>query len=621
MAAMDSKANRTLKPGTRLLRGMQFNREAVDKEARTVELAFASETPYERWWGIEILDCGPGSMRLQRLKSGAPLLCDHNTRDQIGVIESVQPGADKVARAVVRFGRSARAEEWFQDVIDGIRSSVSVGYEIHEAKLVETKDGHDTYRVTDWEPYEVSIVSVPADISVGIGRAADEESPVIQIAARAADPSHPQEPSMPEVTTPAVPAAPAITSQTVRDAEAAQRRLHSELLAIGDQHERFGGRRLAQEAIERGDTSTEALRAHIMNAMTAAQTGTRPAADLDLSAREQQRFSVMRAIRALVDKDWSQAGFERECHGEIMKRLGLNASVHGGFYMPVDIQRRDLTVGTASAGGNLVGTDLQPQSFIDLLRARAVTAQLGMTMLTGLVGNVTIPKLTGASTAYWLANEATPITESNHTFGQLALSPKTLGAYTEISRQLMMQSTPSVDALVMQDFAKVMTLAIDLAVLEGSGSSGQPTGISNTAGIGSVSGSSIALAGITEFQTDLATANALDPNCAFVTTPAVAGLLVQRARISSTDSVTLWKGNVLEGTVEGFRARTTTQITAATMTFGDFAQAVLAEWGMLEIALNPYASFTAAISGIRAIQSVDVGIRQAAAFSRATSIS
>lgn len=606
-----------LKPGSRLQRGMAFTREAINVEARTVELAFASETPYERWWGVEILDCSSKSMRLQRIKSGAPLLCDHNTRDQIGVIESVQIGADKVARAVVRFGKSARAEEWFQDVIDGIRSSVSVGYEIHSAKLVETKDGVDTYRVDDWEPYEVSIVSVPADTSVGVGRAAGEESPVIPPNTNRSKES-PAMQTAPEATP--APAAPAIQSQDTAARDAAQRKLTAELLAIGDAHERFNGRQLAREAIERGDTNTEALRSHIMNAMTAAQKGTTPAANLDLSRGETQRFSVLKAIRALVDKDWSGAGFERECHLEILKRTGLNAAVHGGFYMPADIQRRDLTVGTTTAGGNLVGTNLQPQSFIDLLRARSVCAGLGMTMLTGLVGNVTIPKLTGAATAYWLANEATAITESQQTFGQLALSPKTLGVYTEISRLLMMQSTPAVEALVMEDFARVMALGIDLAVLEGSGSSGQPTGISLTAGIGSVSGSSLALAGVTEFQTDLATGNALTPNCGFVTTPAVAGLLAQRARISSTDSVTLWRGSVLEGTVEGYRARTTTQITAATMTFGDFAQAVLAEWGMLEIALNPFANFGAAISGIRAIQSVDVGIRQAAAFSRATSI-
>ena len=609
----------TIKPGTKLLRSFAVNRAAIDQAARTVELAFASEQPYERWWGIEILDCSTKSMRMQRLKSGAPLLCDHNTRDQIGVIETVQNGADKVARSVVRFGKSARAEEWFQDVVDGIRTSVSVGYEIHEAKLVETKDGVDTYRVTDWEPYEISIVSVPADISVGIGRAAGEESPVVRLAPTNTNRSK-ESPVNPVIDTPAVPAAPAIQSQDYAAREAQQRKLTGELLALGDLHERFGGRKLASEAIERGDTNTEALRSHIMNAMTAAQKGTTPAANLDLSQKDTRTFSVLKAVRAMVDKDWRGAEFERECHEEILKRTGLSAAVHGGFFMPLDVQKRDLTVGTPTAGGNLVGTSLQPQSFIDLLRARSVCAELGMNMLTGLVGNVTIPKLTGASTAYWLTNEATAITESQQTFGQLALSPKTLGVYTELSRLLMMQSTPSAEALVMNDFAKQMALGIDLAVLEGSGSSGQPTGISLTAGIGSVSGTSLALAGVTEFQTDLATGNALQPNCAFVTTPAVAGLLVQRARISSTDSVTLWKGNVLEGVVEGFRARTTTQVTAATMTFGDFAQVVLGEWGMLEIALNPYASFTAAISGIRAIQSVDVGIRQAAAFSRATSI-
>lgn len=620
IGAMDDITTSTIKPGTKLLRSFAVNRAAIDQAARTVELAFASEQPHERWWGVEILDCSAKSMRMQRLKSGAPLLCDHNTRDQIGVIETVQNGADKVARSVVRFGKSARAEEWFQDVVDGIRTSVSVGYEIHEAKLVETKDGVDTYRVTDWEPYEISIVSVPADISVGIGRAAGEESPVIRLAPINTNRSK-ESPVNPSVETPAVnPAAPAVQSQEFRAAEAATRKLTGELLALGDLHERFGGRKLATEAIERGDTNTEALRSHIMNAMTAAQKGTTPAANLDLSQKETRTFSVLKAVRALVDKDWRGAEFERECHEEILKRTGLQAAVHGGFFMPLDVQKRDLTVGTPTAGGNLVGTNLQPQSFIDLLRARSVCAGLGMTMLTGLVGNVIVPKLTGASTAHWLANEATAITESQQTIGQLSLSPKTVGVYTELSRLLMMQSTPSAEALVMNDFAKQMALGIDLAVLEGSGSSGQPTGISLTAGIGSVSGTSLALAGVTEFQTDVATGNALDVGSAYVTTPTVAGLLLQRARFSSTDSRTLWEGNVLEGTVMGFRGRTTTQVTAATMTFGDFAQIVLAEWGMLEIALNPYASFAAAISGIRAIQSVDVGVRQAAAFSRATSI-
>lgn len=608
-----SKQPTTLKPGTTLHRGFAVERSAINEEARIVELAFASETPYERWWGVEILDCTATAMRMGRLTSGGPLLCDHDTRDQIGVIESVQLGADRVARAVVRFGKSARAEEVFRDVADGIRRNVSVGYQIHNAVLVETKDDNDTYRVIDWEPYEISLVSVPADASVGIGRSAEEASPVIPFELKESTVTAATE------TTAAAPAAPAITSADVQKQVAAERTQIREMMALGDLHERFGGRKLASEAIEKGE-SVDALRAKIMNAMTAAQTGTTPPTNLDLSRKDTQKFSVFKAIRALTDKNWKGAEFELECHNEILKRTGLQEAVHGGFYMPLDIQKRDLTVGTPTAGGNLVATDLQPQNFIDLLRARSQAAALGMTMLPGLVGNVAIPKLTGAATAYWLTNEATAITESQQTIGQLALAPKTLGAYTELSRLLMLQSTPAAEALVMQDFAKVMALAIDLAVFEGSGASGQPTGISQTAGIGSVTGTSIDLAKCIEFQTDLAAGNALATNCAYVTTPAIAGLLMGRARIASTDSLTLWKGNVLDGQIEGFKATTTTQVTAASMVFGDFSQVVLGEWGMLEIALNPYASFATAITGIRAIQSVDVGIRQAAAFSRATSI-
>ncbi|CAM8658560.1 major_cap_HK97, phage major capsid protein, HK97 family [Comamonadaceae bacterium] len=615
MSTTATQAPKTLKPGTSLVRAFQVVRDGINEEARTVELAFASETPYERWWGVEILDCSPTAMRAGRLTSGGPLLCDHDTRDQIGVIESVQLGADRVARAVVRFGKSERAEEVFRDVVDGIRRNVSVGYQIHQAVLVETNDDQDTYRVTDWEPYEVSLVSVPADASVGVGRSA-QESPVIT---PQTTPEFIKESTVTTAApeTVAAPAAPAVSDSAIRAAEANIRNQHKEMLAIGDQFARFNGVALAKACIEKGE-SVDQLRGQISNAMTAAQTT--QVTNLDLSAKDQKRFSVFKAIRALTDKNgWKGAEFERECHEEILKRTGLPEAVNGGFYMPLDIQKRDLTVGTPTAGGNLVATDLQASSFIDLLRARSRLAQLGATMLSGLVGAVAIPKLTGAATAYWLANEATAITESQQTIGQLTLAPKNLGAYTELSRQLMLQSTPAAEALVMNDLAKVLALAIDLAGFEGSGTGGQPTGISNTGGIGAVTGTSLALAGVIEFQTDTAASNALSENSSYVTTPAVAALLKTRQRFASTDTP-LWAGSVMDGQVEGYRATTSTQLTAASMIFGDFSQVVIGEWGMLEIALNPYANFTAAITGIRAIQSVDVGVRQAAAFSRAVSI-
>lgn len=169
------------------------------------------------------------------------------------------------------------------------------------------------------------------------------------------------------------------------------------------------------------------------------------------------------------------------------------------------------------------------------------------------------------------------------------------------------------------DLAKVIALAIDQGAINGSGASGQPTGIITTAGIGSVTGTSIAYAGIVEFQTDVAASNALTDGCAYLAPPAVAGLLMQRQRFSGTDTP-LWSGSVLDGLVGGFRASTTTQMPAANLLFGDFAQVVIGSWGVLEVMANPYAGFQAGIIGIRAFATVDVGVRQAAAFSLATGI-
>jgi HK97 family phage major capsid protein len=171
---------KTIKLGT-IDRAAQFDAGTIDADARTVELSFSSEEPYERYWGIEILGHEQNEVRLGRLNNAGALLMDHNTRDQIGVIEKAWiDTATRKARALVRFGKSVRATEILQDVIDGIRRNVSVSYDIIKMKLMKTEkvDGAeetiDTYRVTDWEPLEVSLVSVPADATVGVGREKQE---------------------------------------------------------------------------------------------------------------------------------------------------------------------------------------------------------------------------------------------------------------------------------------------------------------------------------------------------------------------------------------------------------------------------------------------------------------
>ena len=584
-------------------------RGAVDEESRTVELAFASETPYERWWGVEVLNVEASSMRLGRLQTGANLLMDHDTRDVVGVVEEVGVGADRVARAKVRFGRSARAQEVFQDVVDGIRSNVSFGYRIHEMALESEKDGTPTYRVMDYEPYELSLVSVPADATVGVGRsdAGDEQ----EITIRGIEPHKEakMEPQALQPAAPVIPAAPAAPDYT------AERQRIADIMAIAKRWSPDDA--LVQRAISEGVPSAQFGRIVLDEIGKRAPVTSPGTPDVGMAPTEVKRYSVLRAIAAAASGNWKDAGLELEAHRAIEAKIG--PSRRQGVYVPYEVQKRDLTAAGATTGQRLVATELRPQDFIEMLRARTRVAALGARMLTGLVGNVSIPKQTGAGTAYWLATESTAITESDQTIGQITMTPRNIGAYTEISKQLTMQSTPDAEMMVMDDLSRVLAIGIDTAAIAGTGASGQPTGITLTAGIGSVTGTSIAYAGMVEFQTDVAASNALADGCAYLTTPTVAGLLMQRQRFASTDTP-LWSGTVLDGQAAGYRATSSTVVPAATMIFGDFSQVVIGEWGVLELEVNPYANFAAGIIGVRAWATVDVAIRQAGAFSVASSI-
>ena len=153
-------------------RGMSFDGKVVDEDKRTVRIAVSSEEPVERSFGNEILDHDERSIDLSFAKSGRmPLLLDHDPRQQIGVVEDVTlDGSARRLRATVRFGRNGLAKEVFDDVVDGIRSNISVGYHVND---MERQDA-ESYRVKSWLPMEVSVVSIPADRTVGVGRAAEK---------------------------------------------------------------------------------------------------------------------------------------------------------------------------------------------------------------------------------------------------------------------------------------------------------------------------------------------------------------------------------------------------------------------------------------------------------------
>lgn len=614
----------------------------IDEGKRTAELSFSSEEPVSRYFGDEILDHSSNSVDLEFLGSGrAPLLLDHDMEKQIGVIESASIGADRKGRAVVRFGKNALAEEAFSDVRDGIKGNISVGYRILHMTLEEAgEDSGDVYRVDKWRPLEISLVSIPADMTVGIGRDSGEEYEV-----RVSKPSIPKEKAMGKETTSApdaelqgrtaVPAEPKIDATKVaHDAVSADRERQKTIRAIGKAHHMTDD---AESFCDDG-RSVDAFRQHVLDKLgnkAGAQVirSARPESEIGLSGKEAQQFSFCRAIAAVLENDWSGAEFEREVI-QATKKSSSGRKFQGQIVIPVDVAMvrareevqhyqqkmlmRDLNIATGSAGGFLVGTQHMPGSFIDLLRNRMVTRRLGARVMSGLVGNIEIPRLNAGATAYWVGEGSAP-TESQPTLGQVTMSPKTVGAYTEYTRKMILQATPDVEALIRDDLAKVLAIAIDTAAMAGSGSGAEPLGIINTTGIGSDDyGAGVDWDHLVDLETEVAVDNADMGSLAYCTNATLAGAMKKTPKESGYP-VYLWENmrgsEPGVGEVNGYPALVSNSVPAERILFGNWSDLIIGEWGILDMLVNPYANDTSGGGRIRALQDVDVGVRHPESFS------
>lgn len=354
-----------------------------------------------------------------------------------------------------------------------------------------------------------------------------------------------------------------------------------------------------------------------------------PATQIGMSVSEQRRYSLMRAIRASASNSWREAEFELEVSNQVAKQLGREAR---GFFIPYDIltmkngEFRDLLT---TAEGELVPTVHLASSFIEVLYARALVVQMGATVLSGLVGNVDIPKQTAASGSGWVATEAAAVTEGSPTFGEVALSPKTLCRHVDISRRLMMQSSPSVEAVIRNDLAKGLAVGVDAAAINGAGSSGEPEGILNTTGIGDVAGGANGAApdwaDIVNLEREVAIDNADLGALGYLTNAKVRGKLKQTAKVSSTDSVMIWSDTAGNTPLNGYRAGVSNNVPSdldkgtatgvcSAIIFGNFNDVIIAEWGTVDILADPYTSAGNSLVMLYAWQDADIGIRHAESF-------
>lgn len=618
----------------------------ADKESRTIPMTFAAPSYVPRWYGILVLNFDEKSVRMDRWKQGAPYLMDHDTFDQRGIIENGKL-ENSVLSGEVRFSRNQKGQELFNDVVDRIRPYTSVGFDIHKIREMTPEEMPEdlknmclekeckAYMCEDWEPLEGSSVALGANPGVGVqyDYYEGESAETIQVLREKFEIEKYDIEKASKITIKQTTIEGANTmAYETKTPEDVLKEERQRVAGIEATAAKFVGRvdkidELKVQAIQNG-VSVEAFKGIIADKLSDDKPIFTPETQLGLSEKEKKNFSLLRAIQSSIPGSGVKAEFERECSNEIARKLNKPTK---GFYIPQDIQMRnmavskeqyaalrekfDLTVGNATQAGNLVGTTLYGADFISMLRNRAAAGKFGAKIWSGLVGNVAIPRQTAAGTFYWVAEGGTP-TESQLSIGQLQMSPNIGAAYQEYSTMLLLQSTPSVESIVQDDLFTIATLGVDAAVFHGAGGN-EPTGLANTSGVGSVNGTALGWAGVLEFESDIATANADVANMKYVMNAAARGLLKGREKTAGYPAYLMDE----QGRMNGYESIVSQQINNGYIFFGDGSQLVIGEWGIMELLVNPYIKDIEGLVRVSIRVHVDVGVKQPAAFTITSNLS
>lgn len=343
---------------------------------------------------------------------------------------------------------------------------------------------------------------------------------------------------------------------------------------------------------------------------------------LGLSPKEIRGYSILKVVRSLVDKT-PLDGLEKEANEAEAKRVGRSAS---GCFVPFEVlasvaganirERRAQDASTFADGGALIGTTIDYGNMVELLRNQSHIMSLGARMITGLQGDLAIPRQLTGATAYWLS-ETGQITGSKATFGQIAMKPKRLGAKVPYTKQLIAQSGMGIEAFVREDILAAFATELDRVAINGAGGA-EPLGILNLAAgdraTGVTFGAAPTWAKVVSFETNVETANALalaGSRLAYLTTPGVKGAWKTTAKVANT-AVFLWENGDI---VNGYAARSTGQVPSNKVVYGDFSQVIYGEWTGNDLTVDPYTLADQNQIQVIIQKHVDMVVRQGKAFS------
>lgn len=580
-------------------------RGAERTEAGTYVFPASSEQPYRRYDGVEVLSHDADAVDLTFLNSGnAPLLDNHDRhsglRAQIGVI--MRAWLDKKRVYVeAKFSNREDVAGFQKDVDDGIIRNVSIGYSRDQ---IEYTEGSDEYLVKKWTPKEVSFVTIPADETVGVGRSATKEGHSMSAEKKET------------VVLPGV--------QTDEQRAEAMTTAMNEITALAKTHGRADlANAFIKGEVARGNVPSievfrGVMRAELPEDVPLVNT------DIGLTGKQAQSFSLRKLINATIMPDATRADVE-EAKFELEAVEAAGAARQGTLVLPTDIMNTwgRFTVDgvqydgaraalSASGNANVQSTDHLGARFIDNLRNRMVLGRLGLTVLSGLDGNVDIPGGNANIASAWLGSEDANAAESNPSFRKISLAIKDLAVYTDMTRRMLQQSTIDIEAYVRMQILEAMAQGIDLAGFYGSGSSGQPTGLTLTSGIGSVTfaGTYPTRGEVIDMRTAIASTNL--PNApTYVGNSAMVGAMMKTA-VDAGSGRFLMENRTSIATGDAFEE--TNQIAAGDLITGYFPDMIMGMWGGLELGRSTEAKFLSGGVRLRAIQSLDFGVRRVGSF-------
>jgi HK97 family phage major capsid protein len=675
-------------PHTRNLAAMP---STFNAEKRTVDVIIASESPakvvdYDRWAIVDEVLLMDG-MQLPEGRTQVPLLNSHDRTEVgsvLGSLTNFRAEGDRMV-ATLSFASTEDAVEAETLVREGHLTDLSVGYVVLASTWIEDKAevvvNGKSYKgplkvSTAWKLKEVSLTPIGADeLSIVRSSNADKLRALMdelglpanasnetllefvrnEIAKQAAKdetglgasaPSRSEQITIKGITAMTEEQKAALRAENKRELEALANKFGSR---IQGGTEAMG--RMLKDAVDL-DIEPAQFRGMIFSKVTDGEPLEEPASAIGMNAKEAKLFSISRALIAAGAQDWRNAPFEREVLEATGKRIaeripGRSANEANRISLPYEVQRsameltpaviralesmgvntRDLLVGTASAGGYTVQTNVF--SLIDVLRNRLVLSSLGVTMWEGLTGQVDVPRHATASSGSYVAENGS-VSESNQVFEAIQLRPKTLGAFTDISRRLLMQSNVGIDAWVTLELAKALQVAVEAGAIAGTGTGNAPTGILSTSGIGSVAGGTNGLAPawshIVDLESEVAIDNADFGSLAYLTNAKARGKLKKVFVDATSNAERVWDtraGNtplngypgLVSNAVPSNLTKGTSNGVCSAIIFGNWSDLILAFWGVLDILVDPYTGGAAGTLRIREMMDYDVALRHPESFS------